>query len=293
MKRLSLLLSVLLLVGCAESIAEPESASSPSDLNSQSPSQSPVLKVSDKTSCQTLLGSQDNQIVEAADFLTKLEDFDDESYSKAVSIEEGLKIVADSSSAEISELLMVMREPFQQLSDAAETGKSSVDLKAERFKLAATELVALCEPLIEVDSAIESAVASEEPSGTEVAASEDTKPPKETTVEEVVESADESIDEESGSTSQVNALETANDYLSFTAFSKKGLVEQLVYEKYSKADAEWAVDHVSVDWKEQAAKMAEQYLDYTSFSRQGLIDQLVYEGFSQEQAQYGVKRAGL
>ncbi|MHA7158667.1 Ltp family lipoprotein [Glutamicibacter endophyticus] len=252
-----------------------------------------MLKVSDKTSCQTLLGSQDNQIVEAADFLTKLEDFDDESYSKAVSIEEGLKIVADSSSAEISELLMVMREPFQQLSDAAETGKSSVDLKAERFKLAATELVALCEPLIEVDSAIESAVASEEPSGTEVAASEDTKPPKETTVEEVVESADESIDEESGSTSQVNALETANDYLSFTAFSKKGLVEQLVYEKYSKADAEWAVDHVSVDWKEQAAKMAEQYLDYTSFSRQGLIDQLVYEGFSQEQAQYGVKRAGL
>ena len=46
------------------------------------------------------------------------------------------------------------------------------------------------------------------------------------------------------------------------------------------ADATWAVDHLSVDWNDQAAKKAAEYLAYTSFSRQGLIDQLIYEGFS-------------
>ncbi|MCA0323910.1 MAG: Ltp family lipoprotein, partial [Actinobacteria bacterium] len=49
---------------------------------------------------------------------------------------------------------------------------------------------------------------------------------------------------------------------------------------YEQADAEFAVDHIAVDWNAEAAKSAQAYLDLTSFSRQGLVDQLVFEGFT-------------
>jgi len=93
--------------------------------------------------------------------------------------------------------------------------------------------------------------------------------------------------------SQENAIATAEDYLDYTAFSKTGLAEQLEFEGFSAADAQFAVDHIRVNWNEQAAKSAKDYLDYSSFSRQGLIDQLVYEGFTYAQATYGVNQTGL
>lgn len=93
--------------------------------------------------------------------------------------------------------------------------------------------------------------------------------------------------------SQQNAVRSAESYLSFSAFSKTGLVDQLVYEEYTTADAEFAVNQVDVDWMEQAAKSAESYLSFTAFSRQGLIDQLIYEGFTQEQAAHGADSVGL
>jgi hypothetical protein len=77
--------------------------------------------------------------------------------------------------------------------------------------------------------------------------------------------------------SQQNAVRKAEDYLDYTAFSRQG----------------FAVDHITVDWNEQAAKKAEDYLDYTSFSRGGLIDQLEFDGFTPAQAQYGVAATGL
>ena len=77
------------------------------------------------------------------------------------------------------------------------------------------------------------------------------------------------------------------------AFSKKGLADQLEFEKFSKEDAEWAVKNCGADWKEQAAKKAQDYLDMMSFSRDGLIDQLEFEGFTHKQAVYGVDKVGL
>lgn len=99
--------------------------------------------------------------------------------------------------------------------------------------------------------------------------------------------------EEAGTRSQQNALRSAESYLGYSAFSRKGLINQLKFEDYSTKDATWAVDRVTVDWNEQAAKAAENYLDYTSFSRQGLIDQLIFEGYSQKQAEHGVSKTGL
>lgn len=93
-------------------------------------------------------------------------------------------------------------------------------------------------------------------------------------------------------TSQRNALQAAYAYLNFTAFSYQGLIEQLEYEKYSHADAVYAVDHCGADWNEQALQSAASYLDYTAFSYQGLIDQLEYEGFTSKQATYAADRCG-
>jgi hypothetical protein len=95
---------------------------------------------------------------------------------------------------------------------------------------------------------------------------------------------------------QKNAIESAKDYLDYSAFSRKGLIEQLssdAGEGYSRADAVFVVNHIDVDWNEQAVKSAKEYLDYDSFSRQGLIEQLssdAGEGFTRAQAQYAVDK---
>jgi hypothetical protein len=91
---------------------------------------------------------------------------------------------------------------------------------------------------------------------------------------------------------QQQAVGKAQDYLDYTAFSRQGLIEQLIYEGFTKADGEYAVDYVAPDWNEQAALKAQDYLDYTAFSRQGLIDQLIFDGFTKAQAEYGVAAVG-
>jgi hypothetical protein len=92
---------------------------------------------------------------------------------------------------------------------------------------------------------------------------------------------------------QENALGKAQSYLDFTAFSRTGLIKQLEFDKFTPADATWAVDHVQANWKEQAAKKAASYLEMSSFSHQGLVDQLVFDGFTAAEAEYGVTKAGL
>jgi hypothetical protein len=99
--------------------------------------------------------------------------------------------------------------------------------------------------------------------------------------------------------SQENAIASAQDYLDYSAFSQAGLIGQLsskAGEGFPKADAIFAVNHIEVDWNQQAAAAAKDYLDYSSFSRAGLIGQLeskAGEGFTHAQAVYGVNQAGL
>ena len=91
-----------------------------------------------------------------------------------------------------------------------------------------------------------------------------------------------------------NAKRTANSYLNTMAFSKKGLIEQLVYEGYDNATATLAVNSLTgVDWKQQAALSGASYLESQGFSRSGLIDQLKYEGFTTAEATYGADANGL
>jgi hypothetical protein len=100
-----------------------------------------------------------------------------------------------------------------------------------------------------------------------------------------------STSESSETIGQRNAVRAAKDYLNYTAFSRQGLIKQLEFDKYSDADAEYAVDHIGVDWNEQAAKTAKNYLDYSAFSRQELIKQLEFDGYTSEQAAYGVDKS--
>lgn len=89
-----------------------------------------------------------------------------------------------------------------------------------------------------------------------------------------------------------NALASAKNYLSFSSFSKKGLIKQLEFEGFSNQEAQYAVENCGADWNEQAAKSAQNYLSFSSFSKSGLIQQLKFEGFTDEQAQYGASAVG-
>ena len=89
-----------------------------------------------------------------------------------------------------------------------------------------------------------------------------------------------------------SAVQTAKEYLSYNAFSREGLVEQLEFEGYSHSEAQRAVDRLNVDWKEQALLKATDYLESTAFSYSGLVEQLEYEGFSHTEAVYGADYCG-
>ena len=93
-------------------------------------------------------------------------------------------------------------------------------------------------------------------------------------------------------TGQRNAVRKAESYLSFMAFSRTGLIDQLEFEGFSTSDSTFAVDYLDINWNRQAAEKAASYLEFMAFSRQGLIDQLLFEGFTQSQAEYGVSQNG-
>jgi hypothetical protein len=101
------------------------------------------------------------------------------------------------------------------------------------------------------------------------------------------------VDSSSETLSQKNAVAKAESYLDIMPFSKSGLVKQLEYEGFSNDDTTYAVNKISVDWKEQAVLKGKSYLDIMPFSRSGLIEQLEYEGFTSEEATYAVDQIGL
>lgn len=101
------------------------------------------------------------------------------------------------------------------------------------------------------------------------------------------------------STSQENAIESAQSYIDTMPFSRLGLIHQLSSEygaQFPLDEATFAVDSITVDWNEQAARAAQSYLDSMSFSCTGLIHQLSSEygaQFTAEQATYGATQVGL
>jgi hypothetical protein len=97
---------------------------------------------------------------------------------------------------------------------------------------------------------------------------------------------------------QANARRSAEQYLSMTGFSRKGLIEQLSSDAgdgYDLADATAAVDSLTVDWNEQAVRSAKQYTDMMGFSCSGLVEQLSSDagsGYTDSQARFGAEQVG-
>ncbi len=97
---------------------------------------------------------------------------------------------------------------------------------------------------------------------------------------------------------QKNAVRAAQSYLSISAFSRDGLIEQLSSQAgngFNINDATKAVDSLGVDWNQEAVKSAKQYLQMMGFSCSGLIQQLSSRAgakFTEKQATFGAQRAG-
>jgi hypothetical protein len=102
-------------------------------------------------------------------------------------------------------------------------------------------------------------------------------------------------------TSQQQAIDAAESYLAGgQGFSKAGLIQQLSSQYgngFSAADATFAVDHVKVDWYQQAVTAAKGYMtSQPGWSCAGLVGQLdsPYGGqFTRGQAEYAARDVGL
>lgn len=100
---------------------------------------------------------------------------------------------------------------------------------------------------------------------------------------------------------QENAIESARSYLAMgSGFSRAGLIEQLSStsgDGFTRRLAVFAVNHIKVNWNQQAVLSAKAYLsEGTGFSRASLIDQLhasAGDGFTLAQATYAANHVGL
>ena len=99
---------------------------------------------------------------------------------------------------------------------------------------------------------------------------------------------------------QANAIKSAQQYLSLGGgFSRAGLITQLSSkngEGFKQADAVFAVNHIKVDYNQQAVLSAKAYLSMGGFSRAGLIEQLsskAGDGYTKAQATYAADHVGL
>lgn len=91
------------------------------------------------------------------------------------------------------------------------------------------------------------------------------------------------------------ALASAQTYADTLHMSKKGIYDQLVSEhgeSFPKDAAQYAIDNVEADWKENALKTAENYQDTMNMSRDAIREQLVSEygeQFTEEEADYAME----
>ena len=91
-----------------------------------------------------------------------------------------------------------------------------------------------------------------------------------------------------------SALIKAQTYSDTMHMSKQGIYDQLTSEygeQFSDEAAQYAVDNVDADWKENALKKAKTYQDSMAMSPEAIRDQLTSEygeKFTQEEADYAI-----
>ena len=91
-----------------------------------------------------------------------------------------------------------------------------------------------------------------------------------------------------------SALRKAKSYADTMNMSKAGIYDQLTSEygeKFTVEAAQYAIDNITVDWKENAFKKAKSYQETMSMSPAAIYDQLISEygeKFTAEEAQYAI-----
>lgn len=92
----------------------------------------------------------------------------------------------------------------------------------------------------------------------------------------------------------INALKKAQSYSDNMAMSKQGIYDQLTSEygeNFPAEAAQYAIDHIDVDFKENALKKAKSYYEDMSMSKEAVRDQLISEygeQFTEEEADYAI-----
>ena len=100
--------------------------------------------------------------------------------------------------------------------------------------------------------------------------------------------------EEKVPTEYKSALKKAKSYSDIMNMSKAGIYNQLTSEygeKFSAEAAQYAIDNVEVDWKENALKKAKLYQETMAMSPNAIYNQLTSEFgemFTAEEAQYAI-----
>ena len=98
---------------------------------------------------------------------------------------------------------------------------------------------------------------------------------------------------ESLSENQVQAIQTAKDYLDTMPLSQTELLQMLTVENINLEDAKFALSHVNVNWIEQAEIVAKEYMEDGVSSKDDLIDVLMNEGFTKKEAEKATLKVGL
>jgi len=92
-----------------------------------------------------------------------------------------------------------------------------------------------------------------------------------------------------------SALKKADSYANDMHMSKAGLYDQLISEygeDFTEEAAQYAIDNVKTDWKENALKKAISYQDNMSMSPNSIYDQLISEHgekFTEEESRYAIE----
>jgi len=97
-------------------------------------------------------------------------------------------------------------------------------------------------------------------------------------------------------TSRVEAQQSAREWLRLIPLSRQGLLSVLMnIERFSAADANFAVDNIGANWNNEAARAARLFIAaWPNMSRAGMIDLLVQiERFTPAQAEFAVNSIGL
>lgn len=95
--------------------------------------------------------------------------------------------------------------------------------------------------------------------------------------------------------SQTNALIQAEKYASVLHLSKQDIYDQLTSkygEKFDAKDAQYAIDHLKVNWNANALITARKYQDTLHMSKASIYDQLVSkhgEKFTASEAKYAIE----